>query len=296
VTHYETLEISPRASAEVVRAAYRSLIQRWHPDRHPGDAAAAQRAAAITQAYEVLSDVERRQAYDHALAAGSRAATATAMSMEMELGVGLPRRGAARRRRLSSAPATRGGVFGQRAGVVVAMTGAAVAVAAFAIWLALPQSSSATRTTRPREMLPSASLQRHPPPPGQERANEARQLADRTVELLDAPIVLAAGSHELTLPRVQVVIGSVDAAVVRAQLQQQRERWLWALGQHLSREHVAGLRGVMGEARLRLVVMRALNETLGTRPDEEHPATEFESPGRSGVLEVTLPEGVVIGP
>jgi hypothetical protein len=56
------------------------------------------------------------------------------------------------------------------------------------------------------------------------------------------------------------------------------------------------LRGVAGEARLRLVMKRALNEALGTRPDEEHPATPFESPGRSGVLDVRLPEGVVVGP
>jgi curved DNA-binding protein CbpA len=54
--HYDTLEVHPRASQEVIRAAYRSLMQRYHPDRNPGDVAAAARAASIAQAYDVLSD------------------------------------------------------------------------------------------------------------------------------------------------------------------------------------------------------------------------------------------------
>ncbi|HLO92744.1 MAG TPA: DnaJ domain-containing protein, partial [Burkholderiaceae bacterium] len=75
MSHYETLEVHERASPEVVRAAYRSLIQRFHPDRRPDDPAAAARAAALTEAYEVLSDPARRADYDRWLA-GQRAAAA----------------------------------------------------------------------------------------------------------------------------------------------------------------------------------------------------------------------------
>ncbi|MBB2484465.1 DnaJ domain-containing protein, partial [Mitsuaria sp. WAJ17] len=64
MNHYDTLEVSARASPEVLRAAYRSLIQRFHPDRRPDDPEAAARAAAITEAYDVLSDPVRRAAYD----------------------------------------------------------------------------------------------------------------------------------------------------------------------------------------------------------------------------------------
>lgn len=64
-THYTTLQVAPGASASVIRAAYRALAQRYHPDKHPAD---AQRAAARMQrlnaAYEVLSDPVQRAAYD----------------------------------------------------------------------------------------------------------------------------------------------------------------------------------------------------------------------------------------
>lgn len=42
-TLYDTLEVSHSASQEVIRAAYRLLIQRYHPDRNPADQAAADR-------------------------------------------------------------------------------------------------------------------------------------------------------------------------------------------------------------------------------------------------------------
>lgn len=69
MNHYEILEVSPVASPEVIRAAYRSLMQRYHPDRNPGDAVAAERASRVVQAYEVLSDAARRAAYDRQLQA-----------------------------------------------------------------------------------------------------------------------------------------------------------------------------------------------------------------------------------
>lgn len=67
MNHYEALEVSPNASPEVLRAAYKSLIQRYHPDRNPGDALAAARSQRVVQAYQVLSDAAQRAAYDHEL-------------------------------------------------------------------------------------------------------------------------------------------------------------------------------------------------------------------------------------
>ena len=63
MNHYEILEVSPNASPEVIRAAYKSLMQRYHPDRQPG-AVKAEQAILLVQAYEVLSDPGRRAAYD----------------------------------------------------------------------------------------------------------------------------------------------------------------------------------------------------------------------------------------
>lgn len=61
---YELLEVSPNASPAVIKTAYRCLVQMLHPDRNPGDPAAAERLALINQAYSVLADPVLRARYD----------------------------------------------------------------------------------------------------------------------------------------------------------------------------------------------------------------------------------------
>jgi tetratricopeptide (TPR) repeat protein len=65
-THYEILQIDPRASHEVIQGAYRALLKnaRVHPDL----GGTAEQAAAINEAYSVLSNPERRATYDRDLA------------------------------------------------------------------------------------------------------------------------------------------------------------------------------------------------------------------------------------
>jgi DnaJ-class molecular chaperone len=61
---YEVLGIKRDASNKEVRAAFRRLARRYHPDVNPGNTEAETRFKEINQAYEVLSDAERRKAYD----------------------------------------------------------------------------------------------------------------------------------------------------------------------------------------------------------------------------------------
>ena len=61
---YEVLEVHPRASDAVIRAAYRALVQRCHPDRNPGDAAAGERLSLINRAYALLADPRTRARFD----------------------------------------------------------------------------------------------------------------------------------------------------------------------------------------------------------------------------------------
>src|SRR2546426_5350192 len=78
--YYVTLGVERTASDAEIKKAYRRLAQQWHPDVSP-DPEAALRFKEISEAYQVLSDPERRQRYDLFGTAGS------------EAGAGLPRRG-----------------------------------------------------------------------------------------------------------------------------------------------------------------------------------------------------------
>ncbi len=64
--YYQTLGVPRSASVEEIKKAYRKLALQWHPDRHAGDgrAAAEERFKSISEAYEVLSDPEKRKLYD----------------------------------------------------------------------------------------------------------------------------------------------------------------------------------------------------------------------------------------
>lgn len=62
VDHYESLHLSPSADRETVERVYRLLAKRYHPDNP--DSADPDRFARVREAYEVLSDPDRRAAYD----------------------------------------------------------------------------------------------------------------------------------------------------------------------------------------------------------------------------------------
>lgn len=61
---YSLLQVSPAADNKAVQAAYRRLAKDCHPDLHPGDQQAEERFKALTQAYHILGDAEKRRLYD----------------------------------------------------------------------------------------------------------------------------------------------------------------------------------------------------------------------------------------
>jgi DnaJ-class molecular chaperone len=61
---YEVLGVSRSASAEEITKAYRKLAQKYHPDRNGGDKAAEAKFKEVNNAYEVLSDPQKKQMYD----------------------------------------------------------------------------------------------------------------------------------------------------------------------------------------------------------------------------------------
>jgi curved DNA-binding protein len=62
--YYKILEVDRNASQEDIKKAFRRLARKYHPDVNPNDAAAAERFKELNEAYEALSDPEKREKYD----------------------------------------------------------------------------------------------------------------------------------------------------------------------------------------------------------------------------------------
>ncbi len=62
--YYELLGVGRKAPVKDIRAAYRKLARKYHPDLNPGDKSAEEKFKQIQEAYEVLSDTKKRQMYD----------------------------------------------------------------------------------------------------------------------------------------------------------------------------------------------------------------------------------------
>src|ERR1700755_2369091 len=62
--YYETLEVERTADDGKLKAAFRKLAMKWHPDKNPGDATSEIKFKEINEAYEVLKDGQKRAAYD----------------------------------------------------------------------------------------------------------------------------------------------------------------------------------------------------------------------------------------
>ncbi len=63
-THYDNLKVARNAPPEVIRAAYKTLSQKYHPDRNPNSPNAIRIIQMINLAYETLSDPVKRQEHD----------------------------------------------------------------------------------------------------------------------------------------------------------------------------------------------------------------------------------------
>ena len=63
-TLYDTLGVKKGASADEIKKAYRKLAAQYHPDKNPGDASAEEKFKEVQNAYDVLSDSEKRKQYD----------------------------------------------------------------------------------------------------------------------------------------------------------------------------------------------------------------------------------------
>jgi len=79
VNYYETLKVSPKASAAEVKSAYRRLARKLHPDVNQGSDETARKFAEIAEAYEILGNSRERAVYDKKLVHASVSSTGSAV-------------------------------------------------------------------------------------------------------------------------------------------------------------------------------------------------------------------------
>ncbi len=82
--YYEVLGVNKGASASEIKKAYRKLALKFHPDKNPDDSAAEEKFKEAAEAYEVLSDDNKRERYNRFGHAGMKGAAGGGHNMNME--------------------------------------------------------------------------------------------------------------------------------------------------------------------------------------------------------------------
>lgn len=326
VNYYDLLEVSPLASHEVIRAAYKSLMQRDHPDKNPGDTASAERTSQRAQAYGVLSDVDKRAQYDASLKPQAPIAGAADASSGAEPYTAYqPQATRAQRGQKVPPPAKSASPSWVWLLIVVIIVSASVA-----IFLLKKQNAPATQLAAIVTAFESGQmteeqrrqafndkeniLDRHPALRAQHDSLRSKATAGRTLNYLDTPLVVRlsltlpnpasaptgaavlSAEYLLSIPQLSLRAGSYEPEKVLQHLKAQKESILQKLAANLAADKSTALLSPKAESHMKLVILESLISELGIRKLEEYPSTLHESPGRYGVVEVLLPESFTFIP
>ncbi|SDP70961.1 DnaJ domain-containing protein [Rhodoferax sp. OV413] len=278
MNYYELLEVSPNASKEVLRAAYKSLMQRHHPDKHQADSAMASRAALIVQAYGVLSDAGQRAAYDVQL-------KQTAVRSALPAGYAAPRP------RRTAAPATTSNWYLWLLAIVILAAGGlmwslsskkkpAPPVATAVLVTGAPALPDKLPSTEPAKTGPAAEVRKL-----SLLGSELRVVLATTEPLADG---VESSRHILSIPAVTVEIGNIESEKFASLLTQHQDELIQKLSEKLAYAPYAELR-IEGDKFLNRFIADALRDITVTQGLGDKASAGSLDPNRYGVVAVSLP-------
>ena len=290
--YYETLEVVPHASPEVIRAAYKSLMQRHHPDRHPAHSAAASRATAIAQAYGVLSDAGQRAAYDLRLQQAQAPLPAAYVPPR-------PTMAASRRGAAAAAPSAPSNWYLWLLAAVILASGGLMLVLSGKqatpppnLPGMQPQPDNRARADAAAHPAAAQTASADAPPPPLRRM--ALLASDLDVMLVSTD-ALGSGAessrHLLSIPNVELEIGSIEFGKFADALARQKEQVVQKLADKLARAPYSELK-IEGDRYLAKFILEALREITGTQGLDDSAAASLTHPTegpRYGIVAVSLP-------
>lgn len=306
MNYYEILEIHPKASKEVVRAAYKSLMQRHHPDKNPNNSEAVHHATLISQAYEIISDGNKRAIYDIQLQKQLK----NNLSLEINLTTPIYKAHTNYKSYKNQINSKEKNIWSL--GLLIF----GILILIFLILLIFKKSSNyfspnltiSASAFKPVSQPTKQNLSSHSENIKLEKSNlqdlgnksnKLSEIQNRTMILFSNAITinLKGSTREeyiLSIPTLLVKIGSFNSEKFISELNSRRDIIKLQLIEEIEHASYEELLKPGGENYLNKIVLEALEKILGTNRLEEYPSTEFESPSRYGIIATFFPESFSI--
>lgn len=296
MNHYDMLEVSQKASPEVLKAAYKSLMQRHHPDKNLENRDAAARAGLITHAYDILSDATRRTAYDISISLMREPRAATHASGHSQ----------------TRTPKNRPAESNTKAPYLHFWTIIVITIIfSGGVYLYLLKNQSSRKVIAPAPNVAISAVERKlrsiQNGTGVEAYSQNQGIEDSslTIRLASAMIVslkdLSAsqdGSRTLparlpsflTIPTILVQLGSSDSSEFIRYLDKNKLSIKEKLEERLAYASYDELLKTSGELYLRKFILDAVQNIAGITRFDTDPASSNATSGRYGVTGILLPE------
>lgn len=317
MNYYEILEVSQNASQEVIKAAYKSLMQRYHPDRNPDNPEIAKHASLVVQAYETLSDPGQRAAYDiqlkQQLASHSNIIRSNIWN--------------------APAPANSGNGPAAKDSTSYKFIWLLITSIILSSWLFLSltkkQQSSESGNNQLSQQQAQANSKRADAPPEvlkKETRETESEAAARTIPAFitsftvnlnsdkpsedsdnslsepdnsprntdkpsgDSGKPLKDSAHVLSIPTLGVRVGAFDSVKFMQYLERNKESISQNLAEKLAHAKHEKLIKYDGESYLKELILNAICDTTGTDRLKDYPSANSGIPEHYGVVEILLPD------